>query len=51
MAKINFGEPFRYNAIRYFCELADGMEHLWHPWRIRREVNTAYASFRLTRGD
>ena len=38
MAKINFGEPFRYNYIRYFNELTDEMEHLWHPWRIMREV-------------
>ncbi len=38
MAKINFGEPFRYNYIRYFIELTDSMEHLWHPWRIMREV-------------
>jgi ketose-bisphosphate aldolase len=38
MAKINFGEPFRYNYIRYFTELTDTMEHLWHPWRIMREI-------------
>ena len=38
MTKINFGEPFRYNYIRYFTELTDEMEHLWHPWRIMREV-------------
>ena len=38
MAKINFGEPFRYNYIRYFNELTDEMEHRWHPWRIMREV-------------
>jgi len=38
MAKINFGEPFRYNFIRYFHELADTMDHRWHPWRIMREV-------------
>jgi fructose-bisphosphate aldolase class II/tagatose 1,6-diphosphate aldolase GatY/KbaY len=31
MAKVNFGEPFRYNYIRYFSELTDEMEHLWHP--------------------
>jgi fructose/tagatose bisphosphate aldolase len=38
MAKINFGEPFRYNYINYFYELADSMEHLWHPWKIMREA-------------
>jgi fructose-bisphosphate aldolase, class II len=38
MAKINFGEPFRYEYIRYFSELTDTMEHAWHPWRIMREV-------------
>lgn len=38
MAKINFGEPFRYNFINYFYELTDTMEHLWHPWKIMREV-------------
>jgi fructose/tagatose bisphosphate aldolase len=38
MAKINFGEPFRYNYINYFHQLTDSMEHLWHPWRIMREV-------------
>jgi len=38
MAKINFGEPFRYNFINYFYELTDSMEHLWHPWKIMREV-------------
>ena len=35
MAKINFGEPFRYDYIRSFTELTDQMEHLWHPWRIQ----------------
>ena len=38
MAKVNFGEPFRYNYIRYFNELADDMEHQWHAWRIMQEV-------------
>jgi ketose-bisphosphate aldolase len=38
MAKINFGEPFRYHFIDYFYELSDTMEHLWHPWKIMREV-------------
>jgi fructose/tagatose bisphosphate aldolase len=38
MAKINFGEPFRFNYINYFSELTDQMEHLWHPWKIMREV-------------
>lgn len=38
MAKINFGEPFRFNYIRYFTELTDSMEHLWHPWRIMQAV-------------
>lgn len=38
MSKINFGEPFRLNYIRGFRQLAEEMEHLWHPWRIMREV-------------
>ena len=38
MAKINFGEPFRFNYIKYFNQLTDEMEHLWHPWRIMRQV-------------
>ncbi len=38
MAKINFGEPFRYNYIRYFNELTDNSEHLWHSWRIMQKV-------------
>jgi ketose-bisphosphate aldolase len=38
MAKINFGEPFRFNYIRYFNTLTDTMEHLWHPWRIMQAV-------------
>ena len=38
MAKINFGEPFRFNFINYFSELTDQMEHLWHPWKIMQEV-------------
>ena len=38
MVKVNFGEPFRFNYINYFCELADGMEHLWHSWKIMHEV-------------
>lgn len=38
MAKINFGEPFRYSFIRHFNELTDGMVHLWHPWKIMCEV-------------
>lgn len=38
MAKINFGEPFRMNYIRYFRQLSEELEHRWHPWRIMREV-------------
>ena len=38
MAKINFGEPFRYNFIRYFTRLTDELAHSWHPWKIMREV-------------
>ena len=38
MSKVNFGEPFRFNYIKYFNELTDSMEHLWHPWKIMREV-------------
>ena len=38
MSKINFGEPFRYDYIRYFTELTDSLEHLWHPWRVQKEI-------------
>ena len=38
MNKINFGEPFRFNYIKYFNELTEEMEHLWHAWKIMREV-------------
>lgn len=38
MVKINFGEPFRFNYIRYFYDLSDTSEHLWHPWKILRDV-------------
>jgi fructose-bisphosphate aldolase class II len=38
MSKVNFGEAFRFNYIKYFNELTDGMEHQWHAWRIMREV-------------
>ncbi|MCF6174603.1 MAG: class II fructose-bisphosphate aldolase [Victivallaceae bacterium] len=38
MSKVNFGEPFRFNYIKYFNELTDEMEHLWHAWKIMREV-------------
>ncbi|MEN8255559.1 MAG: class II fructose-bisphosphate aldolase [Verrucomicrobiota bacterium] len=38
MNKVNFGEAFRFNYIKYFNELTDSMEHLWHAWRIMREV-------------
>ena len=38
MSKINFGEPFRVNDIKYFNDFTDSTEHLWHPWRIMRQV-------------
>jgi fructose-bisphosphate aldolase, class II len=38
MNKVNFGEAFRFNYIKYFNELTDTMEHQWHAWRIMREV-------------
>lgn len=38
MSKVNFGEAFRLNYIRYFNELTDSMEHLWHAWRIQQEI-------------
>ncbi|UCF97865.1 MAG: class II fructose-bisphosphate aldolase [Spirochaetaceae bacterium] len=41
MAKINFGEPFRYDYIRYFSDFAQTREHLWHTWRIMRDVKDA----------
>ena len=41
MVKINFGEPFRYDYIQYFCRFADEIEHLWHSWRIMAEAKDA----------
>lgn len=38
MAKVNFGEVFRYDYIRHFMDLADTAEHQWHPWRIMRDT-------------
>lgn len=38
MAKINFGEVFRYDYIRQFLDVTDHQEHLWHPWRIMEQV-------------
>ncbi len=38
MSKVNFGEPFRFNYIKYFNELTDSMEHNWHAWKIMREI-------------
>lgn len=34
MAKVNFGEVFRYGHIRHFLDIVDHEEHLWHPWRV-----------------
>ena len=38
MAKVNFGEGFRYDYIRHFVDLTDNSEHFWHPWRIMQET-------------
>lgn len=38
MSKINFGEGFRYDYVRHFLDVTENSEHLWHPWRIQREV-------------
>ena len=38
MAKINFGEPFRYHYVEYFNAFTDSIEHLWHAWRICEAV-------------
>ncbi len=38
MAKVNFGEVFRYAYIDHFMDAADTEEHHWHPWRIMQEV-------------
>lgn len=38
MAKINFGEVFRYDYIRHFLDITDNAEHLWHPWRIMEQT-------------
>jgi fructose-bisphosphate aldolase class II len=38
MAKVNFGEGFRYDYIRHFADITEHGEHLWHAWRIQQEV-------------
>lgn len=38
MRKVNFGEPFRLDYIRQFCDLADTAAHHWHPWRIMEMI-------------
>lgn len=38
MAKVNFGEVFRYDYIRHFLDITDHNEHLWHPWRIMEQT-------------
>jgi tagatose 1,6-diphosphate aldolase GatY/KbaY len=38
MAKINFGEPFRANYIKYFKEFAETLDHKDHPWKIMQAV-------------
>lgn len=38
MAKVNFGEVFRYDYIRHFLDITDHSEHLWHPWRIMEQT-------------
>lgn len=38
MAKVNFGEGFRYDYIRHFADIMDNGEHRWHPWRIMQDV-------------
>lgn len=40
MSKVNFGEPFRFDYIRHFLDLADTLEHRWHPWKIQQEIRT-----------
>lgn len=37
MAKVNFGEVFRYDYIRHFLDITDNTEHRWHPWRIMEQ--------------
>jgi ketose-bisphosphate aldolase len=34
MAKVNYGEPFRANYIKYFKEYAETLDHQGHPWKI-----------------
>jgi ketose-bisphosphate aldolase len=38
MAKVNFGEGFRYDYIRHFCDFVETGEHRWHPWKVMQEV-------------
>ncbi|NOY09237.1 MAG: class II fructose-bisphosphate aldolase [Spirochaetes bacterium] len=38
MRKINFGEAFRMNYIKYFNELSTGINHKGHAWKVMEEV-------------
>jgi len=38
MRKINFGEAFRMNYIKYFNELSTGINHKGHAWKVTEEV-------------
>ncbi len=38
IAKVNFGEAFRANFIKYFKEYAETLDHKDHPWKILQAV-------------
>ncbi len=38
MRKINFGEAFRMNYIKYFNELSTQIDHKGHAWKVTEEV-------------
>ena len=44
MAKINFGEPFRLNYIKYFDKLSREIDHSWHPWKVMQKVKDSLKS-------
>lgn len=38
ISKVNFGEPFRANYIKYFNEFSATLDHKDHPWKIMQAI-------------
>lgn len=48
MAKINFGEPFRFTYIEKFLEYTENAVHQWHAWRIDEMVKNTLKDEMIT---